>query len=216
MSIRYAILGLLAQTPRHGYEIKQDFESSFSGMRQLNAGQIYTALARLGEEKLVSMQTVEQFKAPAKKIYSLTEKGQQALQSWLETPVENNFEQVRSEFFLKLLVHALIIGSQDNRLSAVQMIEQQRQEFQKSLDEMRRTRLRLTVVTGPGAFDPRSPDEQEASEIQLLLIEGAILHLEADLEWLRLIETRLDRLQLRRSNPLWQHYHQKSNTNQGT
>jgi DNA-binding PadR family transcriptional regulator len=209
MSLKYGLLGLLAQAPRHGYELKQEFEQSFSGMRQLNIGQIYTTLARLTKDGLVQSRLVEQEKNPARKIYRLTDAGQTALADWLETPVEDNFEQVRNEFFHKLLVHALVTGnptvSGDN--SAERLIERQRVQFEQSLDILRRQRLKTMVVTGPGAIDPRTPAEQEESEIRLLLVEGAILHLEADLEWLDLLAKRLERLFVRRSNPLWYEYH---------
>jgi DNA-binding PadR family transcriptional regulator len=209
MSLKYGLLGLLAQTPRHGYELKQEFEANFSGMRQLNIGQIYTTLARLTKEGLVESRFVAQEKNPAKKVYTLTENGRSALATWLETPVEDNFEQVRNEFFQKLLVHALVIGSPaaNGANSAEQLIERQRAQFQASLEALRHQRLRTMVVTGPGAIDPRSPAEQEESEIRLLLVEGAILHLEADLEWLDLLGNRLERLLVRRRNPLWYEYH---------
>lgn len=213
MSLKYGLLGLLAQAPRHGYELKQEFEQSFSGMRQLNIGQIYTTLARLTKDGLVQSRLVEQEKNPSKKIYHLTDAGQTALVAWLETPVEDNFEQVRNEFFQKLLVHALVIGngavSNDN--SAERLIERQRNQFRHSLDALRHQRLKTMVVTGPGAIDPRPPAEQEETEIQLLLMEGAILHLEADLEWLDLLTKRLERLLARRRNPLWYEYHARKN-----
>ncbi len=194
MSLKYALLGLLAQQPRHGYDLKHSFEINFSQMRLLNAGQIYTTLARLTTEGLVSSETVEQKNSPAKKVFSLTEAGQQHLMTWLALPVENTVEPVHSEFFIKLMVHALVIGSQTDGAGSRTMIEQHRQQFRQDLGDLRRIRLHLSLVIAPGEADPRSSQDQESSEIRVLLIEGAILHLEADLHWLDLIEARLDRL----------------------
>lgn len=163
-------------------------------MRLLNAGQIYTTLARLNAKKWVSNETVAQKNSPARKVYHLTETGRTALAEWLAAPLTDNYEQVRSEFFLKLLVHGLVIGSQAGGSSSQPMIERQRQQFHQSMDELRHSRLQLTLVLPPGTADPRPSAEQEAAELRLLLLEGAMLHLEADLQWLNLIEARLNRL----------------------
>lgn len=193
MSVKYALLGLLAHTPRHGYELKAAFEASFSQMRLLNVGQIYTNLSRLRSEGLVSSQTIDQSQAPARKVYQLTGTGRQALDEWLALPVEDHFEQVRGEFFTKLLVTALVAGP-DSAPAQLAMIERQRAQLLSSLSETRRSRLQLTLVLGPRTADPRPTREQESSEIKSLLLEGAILHLEADLSWLDLVQTRLTRL----------------------
>ena len=189
MSLKFALLGLLADQPRHGYELKKAFEVSFSSMRLLNAGQIYTTLTRLTNEGLVTSETLAQTNAPARKVFSLTEAGRQALDQWLTEPVADNLEQVRGEFFLKLLVSALVAGS-----SRPLMIERQRSQLEADLARLRKSRLQLSLVVSPGETDPRPPAEQELSELRLLLLEGALLHLEADLTWLDLLATHLERL----------------------
>lgn len=199
MTIKYALLGLLANTPRHGYEMKHEFERVFSRMREVSAGQIYALMTRLTGEGKVSCETVEQRNSPPRKVYSLTESGRHDLMSWLETPVEDSFENVRSQFFQKLLVHALVVGNHTDGLTSWTIIEQQYAHLQKNLDELKRNRLKLAIFVNPGEINPRSPQESETIETQLLLLEGAILHLEADLQWLRLLETRLDRLAYLRS-----------------
>ncbi len=199
MTIKYALLGLLAHTPRHGYEMKQEFERTFSQMRAVSAGQIYALMTRLTGEGKVSCETVEQKSSPSRKVYQLTETGRQDLMVWLETPVEDSFENVRSQFFQKLLVHALVVGSHTDGQTSWSIIEQQNTHLKKSLDELKRQRLKLAMFINPGEVDPRSPAERESSETRLLLLEGAILHLEADLQWLKLLEARLDRLAFLRS-----------------
>ena len=193
MSLKYALLGLLARTPRHGYDLKRDFEANFSQMRSLSAGQVYVTLARLSAEGLVEGQTEAQSNAPAKKVFALTDAGRQALTDWLAQPVADSFEQVRSEFFLKLLVSGLTAGPESDAARPA-MIERQRISLEENLADLKLSRLKLSLVLSPGEPDPRPAAEQELSEQRLLLLEGAILHLEADLAWLRLLETRLRRL----------------------
>ena len=43
--LKHMLLGLLRQQPRHGYDLKSDFETLLVGTWPLNIGQIYTTLA---------------------------------------------------------------------------------------------------------------------------------------------------------------------------
>ena len=47
MAVREGLLALLANGPRHGYQLKTGFESATGGMWPLNVGQVYTTLERL-------------------------------------------------------------------------------------------------------------------------------------------------------------------------
>ena len=47
MSIKHAVLGLLAETPRHGYAVRTAFEECLGDFWELNYGQIYQVLAAL-------------------------------------------------------------------------------------------------------------------------------------------------------------------------
>jgi DNA-binding PadR family transcriptional regulator len=199
MTIKYALLGLLAHTPRHGYEMKQEFERTFSQMRAVSAGQVYAQMTRLAGEGKVSCETVEQKNSPARKVYQLTEEGRQDLMEWLETPVADTFENVRSQFFQKLMVHALVVGSHTDGLTSWTIIEQQQAHHKKHLEDLKRNRLKLSIFISPGEVDPRSLQERELNEMRILLLEGAILHLEADMQWLGLLAARLDRLAFLRS-----------------
>ncbi len=220
MSIKYALLGLLAHTPRHGYDLKTAFETCFSQMRLLNTGQIYQNLNRLKAEGLVEGERIAQATAPARQVYRLTPAGHTALRDWLARPVEDSFEETRSEFFLKLLVQALVVGvggpgwavgktpgrgsdepgaegrePRGKAAESTEVLARHRANLLERLEDLRRQRLGLSLITGSGEADPRSPQEQEAAEVRLLLLEGALLHLEADLRWLDLVAGRLDRLQ---------------------
>src|SRR5438128_11022545 len=86
MSIKYAILGLLADRPLHGYELKAAYEAELVPATQLNYGQVYTTLERLARDGLVAHEVVSQTERPDKKVYALTREGRRALQEWLATP----------------------------------------------------------------------------------------------------------------------------------
>ena len=53
MSIRYALLALLSDGPKHGFQLAHDFEAGTGEMWPLNTGQVYTTLQRLERDGLV-------------------------------------------------------------------------------------------------------------------------------------------------------------------
>ena len=53
VSLKYGVLGLLAEEPLHGYEVKNRFEAMLGGTWEVNIGQVYTTLQRLERDGLV-------------------------------------------------------------------------------------------------------------------------------------------------------------------
>jgi hypothetical protein len=53
MSVRQALLALLADEPMHGYRLRQEFERRTGGTWPLNIGQVHTTVARLMRDGLV-------------------------------------------------------------------------------------------------------------------------------------------------------------------
>ncbi len=49
--LKFALLGLLARDPKHGYDLKNELEQALGGHWEINFGQIYTTLARLERDK---------------------------------------------------------------------------------------------------------------------------------------------------------------------
>src|SRR3954469_11544537 len=159
--MRHAVLALLAEEPAHGYEIKRGLEERFGTVvAPLNAGQVYTTLQRLERDELVADDAVAQSGRPDKRVYRLTDAGRRALEDWLGTASAPT--RLRDDFFMKL-VFARTMGIAD----PAELIARQRAAYLRSLGELER------VLTG-GAED----------ETTALVVEGAALHLEADLRWL--------------------------------
>jgi DNA-binding PadR family transcriptional regulator len=167
--MRYPFLAVLAQGAAHGYELKQALEQRFGALLPpLNAGQVYTTLARLERDGLVRGNDVPE-DARNKRVYELTEAGRERLLEWVQTPVSG--PKLKDEFFMKLVLAGLT-GVAD----AKGLIERQRREYLHALRD-------LSDV----AERSRGNGDTAAS----LLIEGASLHLQADLKWLELCEERL-------------------------
>jgi DNA-binding PadR family transcriptional regulator len=132
--------------------------------------QIYTTLARLEKDGLVQEEAVDQSSGPEKRIYAITPAGRAELRSWLTSGVER-YEQ-RDEFFLKLML-SLATGEADPG----KVIRTQRAALYRELH---------AITTQRQQADPK----KELARI--LLLDKAVMHLEADLRWLDMIEARLD------------------------
>ena len=79
-----ALLGMLAQGERSGYEISRDVEESIGHLWAPSKSQIYRVLPRLVERGLARSREVEQRGRPDKALYALTAGGRRALRAWLE------------------------------------------------------------------------------------------------------------------------------------
>jgi len=172
MSVRNALLGLLAQRPRHGYELHAAFEAVVGGEQNwdVKPAQIYTTLARLEKDGLVKEGSVEQASGPEKRIYVITPAGQATLIEWFGCSVE--LDHQRDEFFVKLML-SLATGGVNPR----KVIQTQRVRLYQDLH----------AITAQRHFaDPKT----ELAKI--LLFDKTIMHLEADLRWLDMIEARLE------------------------
>jgi DNA-binding PadR family transcriptional regulator len=166
--LKYALMGLLAQEPRHGYDLKNAFEAMLSDTWPLNIGQVYATLSRLERDGFVESEVVPQELLPDRKVYFLTAAGREELERWLGQSTEG-VVRLKDEFYIKLLLHQHVAS--DGTLS---LIWKQRQVYMKKL-------AKLTALRSNPSLEPATA----------LLVEGAILHVEADLEWLDLCEERL-------------------------
>jgi DNA-binding PadR family transcriptional regulator len=167
--MRQAFLALLSKRPAHGYELKQALENTFGpGWPRINFGQIYTTLSRLERDGLVQSQDVPQEGRPDKRVYALTPKGRRDLEDWVAASTVG--PRLKDEFFMKIVL-ARLSGIADHNT----LIERQRREYLQALKDL------------DGLTVDRSPDADPAAA---LLVEGAILHLQADLKWLDACEER--------------------------
>jgi len=173
MSVRYAILGLLAQKPRHGYELRSAFEAVVGGDAnwEVKPAQIYTTLERLEEADLVERTSdLGEGDEPSRRVYAVTGSGHAALKEWFAQGVTPDHQ--RDEFFVKLMT-ALVSG--EGKLDRI--IQTQRAHLFQELHAA--TSLR-------DSYNPRT------EMAQILLLDKAVMHLEADLRWLDMAEMRLE------------------------
>ena len=106
MSLKYAILSLLAHDPLTGYELMKLFDGSVGYFWHATHPQIYKELARLEHAGQIAHRSVEQRGRPTKKIYSLSDTGRHALVEWLHVPA--SAQRVKDEMMLKTFCCGLL------------------------------------------------------------------------------------------------------------
>jgi DNA-binding PadR family transcriptional regulator len=170
--VRFLFLALLGAGPAHGYDLKRAYDAQFGAIwGPLNIGQVYTTMARLARDGFVTHTTVTQGDRPDKKVYEITAAGRAALAGWMGEA--DDVPAVKSDFVLKLVAARLTGGD------PAPILARQRQRYLQSLRD-----LDALAPNGDGDGDG----------VQALLVEGAALHLDAELRWLDLCERRLHEL----------------------
>ena len=87
--MKYVILKLLQEKPRHGYEVMKELEERMQGCYTPSPGTVYPTLQWLEDEGLVSVRELE-----GKKVYEITPAGVTFLETHRDT-VEDIFERIR-------------------------------------------------------------------------------------------------------------------------
>lgn len=159
MSVKFSILALLSEQPRHGYDLKTEFEQRTQCSWPLNIGQVYTTLERLERDRLVQR---GQSDSEGKVTYSITEAGKVALQTWFNSPVLPSAPP-RDELAIKL---ALAVTLADINVEAI--IQEQR-------------RCLMEVLQNYSLARRHTPDTDLSGQ---LVLDSLIYSTEAQIRWL--------------------------------
>ena len=73
--VRIAILSLLSEGPKHGYDLMKEMENRSGGSYRVSAGTIYPALQQLEDEGLIVSEQKD-----GKRVYQLTDLGKRELE----------------------------------------------------------------------------------------------------------------------------------------
>jgi DNA-binding PadR family transcriptional regulator len=164
--VQDVVLAMLAKEPAHGYELRARLRDALGPLGEaMNAGQIYVTLTRLAKAGLVTSRHAEgRPDAPDRRVYALTAAGQERVVAWL---AEVSWPRPDlAEFHLKLVAAAAA------RLAdPVALVDAQRREVLRRLRDAQRAAL-----------------DRGVEPVAALLLEGVVLRLRADLEWLEACE----------------------------
>ena len=168
MSVPLTLLGLLERQPSHGYDLKRDYDAFFGKDKPLPFGQVYSTLGRLARDGKVTAGGAEPGDGPDRKRYTITAAGRAEVEGWLAEPAAPE-PHLQSVLFAKVVL-ALLLGR-----PAEQYLDTQRAAHLQRMREL--TELR-----------------RHGGQVDALLADYGLFHLEADLRWIDVTSARLQSL----------------------
>jgi DNA-binding PadR family transcriptional regulator len=169
MSVAYALLGLLVEeSPRHGYDLKRQYDHLFSQTWPVKFAQVYATLGRLARDGRVTLAGEKPGRGPDRKLYAITDEGTSALDSWLVEPAPAE-PHVQSVLFMKVVLALL------SDRPAARFLDAQRAHHLERMHLLTRLKTEGTLT-------------------EQLIADYSLFHLEADLRWIEMTQARLDRL----------------------
>jgi len=104
MLLRFAILGLLVDQPRHGYAIQAALEERFAELLDPSPGDVYRALSALERAGWIARSSARVGRRPERKVYAPTDSGRIALAAWLRGGESSQGRASADALWLRLLV----------------------------------------------------------------------------------------------------------------
>jgi DNA-binding PadR family transcriptional regulator len=158
MSIRHGLLALLSTGPRHGYQLRVEFEASTGATWPLNIGQVYTTLSRMERDGLVEPGESDE---QGRVVYTITTAGRAEMARWFGTPVVQS-DRPRDELVIKL---AMAVAAKE--VDVTEVVRKQRTATMRALQQLTKAK--------------RAAPEGAA---QRLVLDSMIFQAEAEQRWL--------------------------------
>ena len=177
MSLEYAILGFLNYRPLSGYDLKKVFDNSVRHFWPADQSQIYRTLAKLAERGQVEQDVVRGLDHPDRKEYRITPAGQEALRTWLLTPLPS--QDVR----IAALVQVFFAGQlSDEQILAL---------FERLAAEARAVLETYDQIPLPANAEAQAAGVMRESFFWGLTLEYGIMSARMDLEWFENVIARI-------------------------
>ena len=170
MSLRFALLGLLAVEPASGYDLKRAVNRSTFFIWNATGPQIYNTLHKLREEGCITSKSLPQQGKPDKQIHTITASGQARLEEFMSEPIRASV--TRDEVLLRIF-----FGNFANRKVI-------RRELASYLERIRRERAYLQATEA--RINAHPGRKHEARRFQLLSLRMKVAQYQA-------MEKELDR-----------------------
>jgi len=182
MSLKHAILGFLSYSPASGYDLKASFDSSVRHFWPADQAQIYRTLSELTKDGLATVELVPQEDRPNKKIYTITDAGQEELRRWLVTPLppqDHRSAELIQVFFAGQLSDGEVLAM-----------------FERAAEGCRQTLAIYNQIPGQIGDYVEMVGSPRETFFWLLTLENGIRSTQASLEWMESVIERLKNKQL--------------------
>jgi DNA-binding PadR family transcriptional regulator len=166
-NLGYALLGLLHQEARSGYDLRKVFDETALGNYSSSPGAIYPALARLEKQGLVIGKEDRTESLRPRKLYRPSANGGKILKTWLSQDVTlEDVSRNMDEVMLRFAFHAVL----DDRKATQRFLTQLAHELDAWIGELKAQRQLMPKAT---PVQPR------------LALEAGIEQAGASLRWAR-------------------------------
>lgn len=141
MSLRFALLGLLAVQPASGYDLKRAINRSTYFIWNATGPQIYNTLHDLRVEGYITSRLLPQTGKPDKHIHTITASGRAALKEFVGKPIRASV--TRDEVLLRIF-----FGNFGNKKTMKRELEAYLERIGKERAYMEATEARVTAHPG--------------------------------------------------------------------
>jgi DNA-binding PadR family transcriptional regulator len=166
--VRLAVLRLLADEPRNGYQLMQTIEERSGGNWRPSPGSMYPTLSQLEDEGLI--RTVDE---DGTRLFQITDAGREHLETRADepdpwTPTDGRSEHAMAELgplvigIGKAVWQVASVGTEQQRARALELLDETRRGLYRILAEDPDDVDETADDTEAGYEDPGSPDIPEA------------------------------------------------------
>lgn len=163
MSLRFALLGLLAVEPASGYDLKRAINRSTYFIWNATGPQIYNTLHSLRGEGYIISKSLAQTGKPDKQIHTITANGHAALKEFMSKPIRTSV--TRDEVLLRIF-----FGNFASKNSIKREIKAYLERIGQERAFMERTEARINAHPGR---------KHEARRFQLLALRIKVAQIRA-------------------------------------
>ncbi|MBN1434686.1 PadR family transcriptional regulator [Candidatus Fermentibacterales bacterium] len=125
---RYAILGMLNESPMSGYDVKKRIETDLGHFWRESYGKIYPELRKLVLDGLATVRTQDQEGRPSRKVYTITVNGMVDLRKWASQAPPDLLDT--GELLLKIY-HGHLVSSANTASLLRKALQRAREELQE-------------------------------------------------------------------------------------
>ena len=165
---RYALLGMLFDKARSGYEIKKSMENSTAHFWQESDASIYPMLKKLEVEGKVASKDSVRGKRGHRTLYSITPKGKTEFTQWMDKQAEPS--TYRKELLLKLF-----FGASVPRTTTIKHLEAERKKIAQLLKQYDYVATYML---------PEVPDDNPHKLFWHMTLRNGVLLAQAEATWL--------------------------------
>ncbi len=111
VSLDNVFLGLLTHESSHGYQLRDHFreQNCLATVWNLSTSRLYSTLKQLENAQLISGHEEHSVDAPTRIVYTITDKGLQQFEQWLNHPQPSaSTRAIRTEFLSRLYICQLL------------------------------------------------------------------------------------------------------------